>query len=156
MRIPSVGILLLAAVVTAAKGNGGPFALIITGPQSQIRSGSPVPVRITLTNISDREITFSDTNRECDYKIEVIDQSSRTVPETAHKRELVCDGPLVLNRNVLVSLKPGQSTRDEIIVSNLYQMAAPGRYTVMVMRKVPKDMGQGRVTSNSVTITIGE
>jgi len=144
----------LSLVALASGANGAPFALSITGPRASVKSGAEIRVHVTLTNTSDREITIFDTNRDCDYQAEVVDEAGQPAIETEYRRTLKCEGPSVISRNVLITLKPGETREDELVISDLYDMRRPGHYAVHVSRKIPKDLGQGTARSNGITIVV--
>ena len=154
MRISGVVSFLLVSLASFAGTNGAPFSLTIAGPEAPIKNGSKINVHVRLTNTSVHEITLFDTNRDCDYRVEVS-INGNPARETEYKRALRCDETMILERNVLVTLKPQQSTEDNIMISNLYDMTTPGTYLVRVMREIPKNLGRGTVQSNSITIAVG-
>lgn len=154
MRIPGVVFFLFFSLVSFAGTNGAPFSLTIVGPEAPVKSRSEIKIHVSLTNTSAGVINMFDTSRYCDYQVEVI-VNGNPAKETEYKRALSCEGPTILNRNVLITLKPQESTEDNLTITDLYDMASPGNYVVRVMRKVPKDLGQGTATSNALTITVG-
>jgi hypothetical protein len=158
MKIVAFVLLTLAAILSAAIATttkGEFFSLAITGPQTVVKGGSDVKIHITLTNTSDNEVTIFDQNPECDYGVEVFKEHGESASATEHKRALRCEGPRMVNRNVLITLKPGESTETAISVSDLYDITRPGRYLVWVTRRVPGDLGKGMVKSNTLKIVVG-
>lgn len=135
-----------------------PFSIAISASEIAAKRGSQVKVRTKLTNISSREIEFFDTNRYCDYAVEVRGPTGNLAPEGQYKRSLLCPNGTgrAMGWRKLVRLKPNESVEAEILVSSLYDMSRPGKYSVEVMRKAPKEFGEGVATSNRIAITITE
>jgi hypothetical protein len=131
-----------------------PFPLTIATAQGVVKSGSDLTLKITLTNTSSRAISFSDTNRVCDYLVEVRDEKGNLAPDTPRKKQITCTGGSVEGRNIIVSLQPGESTEDEVVVTDLSDMTRPGFYSVQLARKAPKDLGGSLVKSNWLSIQV--
>jgi hypothetical protein len=130
------------------------FSLTVATAQSTFAVGIDVKVSTTLTNNSDRQITLMDKRRDCDYPVQVQSADGKPTPLTNYGGQLNCSTGAGLGRNILVTLNPGQSTQDEILVSNVRDMTKPGKYLVEVWRTIPKDLGPNPVKSNAITITI--
>src|SRR6266478_10132961 len=151
-----------AAVVSAAqsappKQNEQPFSkqlllLSISVPEQTVAIGSEVKVKTKLTNVTDHVLTFFDTNRDCDYWAEMRDNNGDPVPPTDYKRQLKCNARLTDGRRILVTLKPQESTEDEIVLTSLYVLSRAGTYSVFVQRRLPKELGEITVKSNTITI----
>lgn len=145
-----------ALLAGTVQGRPEPFSLRITTPKQEIHSGSPIEVKLTVTNDSREEITLVDTNRSCDYKVDVRDAQDHLAPETEYKRELKCSFHVTFGRRMLRVLKPQKSFDDEIFVNELYDLRRPDKYTIQVSRTVPKELGSGTVKSNTITVTVTE
>ena len=130
-----------------------PFTLAVAGPASA-RAGASVKVQVTVTNISQHEISLMESNPDCDYAVEVHDQSGRSVPDTNHKRQLTCSQPLHVSRRFLKTLATRRYPLDPIVVSGLSDMTRPGRYLIKVTRKIPDELGTGTVESNVISIQV--
>jgi hypothetical protein len=152
------GAILLLLTYGFAQVIAAPFSIAISAPEAAVKRGSQVKVGIKLTNISNREIEFFDTNRYCDYAVEVRDPTGSLAPEGEYKRSLLCPNGTgrVMGWRKLVRLKPKEFREDEIFVSSLYNMSQPGKYSVEVMRKAPKEFGEVEARSNLITVTVTE
>jgi hypothetical protein len=128
--------------------------LSISVEQTEVEMSSEVKVKTKLTNNSSRELRFFDTNRDCDYEVDVRDKMGSLLPETAYKRNLKCKNKLTDARNILVRLKPKESTEDEIIVTRLFSFHRPGTYFIQVHRKLPEEVYRGTVKSNVVSVSV--
>ena len=131
-----------------------PLSLSVTAVEQTVRIGSEVRVKTKLTNTTKHTLNFYDTNRDCDYPVDVRDDRGNRAPETAYKRQLRCNGRLTDARNILITLKPKQSTEDELVLTRLYDLNRPGNYLVQVWRQIPKEVGKGPIRSNTVTLTM--
>jgi hypothetical protein len=60
----------------------------------------------------------------------------------------------VKGRDIIGQLKPNESIKDVIPVSQLSDMSQPGGYSVQVMWRAPKEFGDLVVKSNAVKITV--
>jgi hypothetical protein len=174
---------LVTAQASAAQERQRPepaLKLVITAPESEIRLGSPVPLKLVLTNISNHDIWFSGFNvsgpvfkqvplRQID--IQVRDSDGKLVAETEfgktiHGRSVErpqveppdpskpgkpLPGP---PRDVFMISQPGETLAEESDLSKEFDLSKPGRYTVhAVARRLDPDAG-GLVQSNDVTFTI--
>lgn len=133
-----------------------PFVLEISAVQDRVRWGSQVELKLTLTNTSDAEIRFVDTDRWCDYPLDVRDEQGQLVPETVAKRNTNCTGQNEAGRRILVTLKPHESYSDAFFVNDAYDVSRPGEYFIHAMREIPKELGRGTVTSSLATATVDQ
>lgn len=132
-----------------------PLSLSVTPAEQTVGVGAEIKVRTKLTNITNHVLSFFDTNFDCDYMTEMRDDSGNPAPETHYKKQLSCNESVVGDsRNILVTLKPQESVMEEIQVTRLYELNHPGNYVLQVRRRIPKDVGNGPIKSNSVTITV--
>ena len=100
-------------------------------------------------------MTLMDTRRDCDYPAQVTYADGKPAPLTNYGQQLNCSAASgIIGRNIQVTLKPGESRRDEIMVSNVIDMTEPGKYLVEIWREIPKKLGPNPVKSNAITITI--
>jgi hypothetical protein len=150
------GILLMVCGVTTAAPTA-PYSLTIATEKDTVTSGTPVVVSVTVTNTSNTDITFFDAAPECDYQVEIRDSTGNLVPDTPHKRELAGCKDSPRGRNILVRLKPGESygNTPPILVSGLGDMAAPQKYTVQFLRKIP-ELSPQSVKSQPLGVTVTE
>jgi hypothetical protein len=110
-------------------------------------------IQVTTTNDSTHEITYHNTNR-CDYSLKVTTKGGALAAETPVKKDLDCSsGKLkITGRDIVVTLKPGESHSEQIEITELYHMSVPGEYVVQVERTYA-DIGHFRSNSVSVTVT---
>jgi len=54
------------------------------------------------------------------------------------------------------SPRPNESTKENIALSDLYDLSHPGQYTIQVSRAVSDKPKDGVVKSNTITVTVTE
>jgi len=149
----SVLLMLIAANISSA--GTGALSIKVTALDAIVKRGSRIMVRVTTTNTSDHEITYHDTSRDCDYSVTVLTGAGASALETESKRGLVCSSSelRITGKDIVVTLKPGESNDERLELTHLYDMSIPGEYTVNVERTFA---GIGRLRSNSTKVKVAE
>jgi hypothetical protein len=153
-RYVFLGLLLASA---ASLAGTGAVSLKLTALDPEVKSGSGVGGQVTIRNQSNHPITYHNTSRYCDYSVTVMTNNGAPAPETSFKKRMDkvidCNGSglRISGRNILVTLKPGESDSEQILITELYDMSAPGEYTVQVERTFPEI---GHFRSNAVGIKV--
>jgi len=151
------------AVAQSGGGQNGrqPLSLSIAGPSGVIAPGGACDVSITLANVSDKPLTLPVTNGEGgwgahrDLKVTVVSSPSGRILKPI---------PFDLRKAILSqhsssrskTLQPGESISGIIHVSEFFDLSSPGIYQVQITRDIPKELGTGVVTSNTVEITVAK
>jgi len=52
------------------------------------------------------------------------------------------------------TLKPGASLSEVVHLTDIFEIARPGKYSVQVAREVPSSLGRGIVRSNKVVVVV--
>jgi hypothetical protein len=138
-----------------------PFSIVINTEHEPFKAGAEVLLQITLTNTSNREIALSKApgdlpQAESEYSIKVLDSQGREVPDTDYGQKIKQRKILVSRSRVSWTLGPGESLKDGAIISKLYDISHPGKYTGQVMRSIPPQLGKGTVKSNIIQVTVTE
>lgn len=134
-----------------------PLSIAISTPQSALKVGSEVRIEVTLTNTSNRRVLIQERNPATDYQIDVRDERGTAVPETDFGRKLKEPPVIPMNsRNFGMYLRPNESTKENIALSDLYDLSHPGQYTIQVSRAVSNKPKDGVVKSNTITVTVTE
>ena len=153
MRMNKIALLpLLVACCAAAAGNGA-LSLKLTVLTPSVKAGSQIGIRVTTTNETDHLITYHNTNL-CNYSFKVLTGAGTPVSETKVKKALNCGGKVdvkITGRNIIVTLKPGESSSENIVLTELYNMSQPGKYSIQVDRKFP---GIGHFSSNVASVDV--
>jgi hypothetical protein len=156
LKIASV-LLLAASCALSAVGRAQPapppLTISIRAGRDIASASSTVQLQVTLRNNSNRTITLELTSPLCDYAVEVRDSTGNLAPDTEVKRESDCASHAA-GRDIIVQLRPHESHKDTIPLSMFSDMSKPGKYSVQVMWKSPKEFGGGVAKSNTITITV--
>ena len=135
-----------------------------------VKTGAPIVMKATLTNLSDHEITFGyDRSRSGIVEVDVLAESGKFATDkrpgyvngridlerlarTVSPEQLAKSG-LVTGHLVYVPVKPGGTLDDVIDVSKFYDMTEPGVYMVVVERKDPESGAPVQSSPIKVTVT---
>lgn len=156
---PVIGLLASVFAATLLSADLKPALSVVISPLSQtVKSGADVRLNVTLTNTSGHELSFFDRNPACDYPIKIRDSSGNQPPEAAAQHQSHCDAKFLLTpgRNILITLKPGESSSEEITVSSYYDLRRADTYTVQVHRHLPAEISKQDIPSNSATFVVTE
>jgi hypothetical protein len=137
------------------------FSLTVSGPHQDFKVGSPIALKVTLTNTSDHDISGviipngeSKTKLMRTIDLKVYDSSGSLVPETPHGRKIRGREMTVVSTAVSYGIKPGKSTVEDADLTEEFELHKPGKYTVQAERLDP--YSKERVKSNAITITLVE
>jgi hypothetical protein len=120
------------------------------------KAGSAVFVLVTAINNSDRTVHYALTSPWFDWGMSLRDNAGNPVPETEAflKIKKARQNPLfVTSRNILVTLKPHETSQDAIEISYAYDLTKAGEYFLQVRREFP-EVGKGPVESNCLELKI--
>lgn len=151
MKTLSCAILGMLFAVCASAADSGALSLKLTVLNAAINDH--VEVRVTTTNESDHPITYYNTNR-CNYSFKILAPTGMTVPETNERKRLNCDnqsGIEITGRRIAITLKPGESSSDDLRLLDFNDIPQEGVYSVQVERKFP---GIGDVISNAIEVGV--
>ena len=137
------------------------FSLTLHAPSTPLKSGADVRLRVTVTNISDNTIRFGRTpgivpEEESSYDIEVRNAPGQLPPLTPFFRHLKENPASTWGSYTTYSLEPGKSFDDELVITKLYVLTEPGKYTIWVARGQDplEKSGKGVVKSDDISLTI--
>ena len=138
----------------AAQTAKQPFALTLSTDSPSVKAGSDVWVKVTMTNLSNHDVNcavWSSNGVDLNYMFDVRDGNGTAPPKKTSKHpEIEGAGSIGL-----CTLSPGQSTTPEDnLISRLFHMEKPGQYTVQVSRQASEDPHAGKVSSNTMNITV--
>ena len=134
------------------------------------KTDSTIPIKITLTNTSQKILSIALTDPDYNYSVEVREKGTgKIVPDTDLGRE-VRETEESTNRNTIAVLRPGESTSEGLYVGLLRNMSLPGEYTIVIMREAPekvsekdllylpssnsKNFDRGVIRSNEITVKV--
>jgi hypothetical protein len=168
MRI-SMGLLLLVMSMAApctgsAQGTSPSFSVAISVLQGVVARGSAVKVTIILKNTSNQDIVIPRSNAndqgEFHNKITIRDEEGNLVADKAtiaahidRKKDTQSElTSLTMETVINFTLKPGESLKDGIKLSEIYDISKPGKYSIEVERT--DDTTNTVVKSNTITLTV--
>ncbi len=142
----------------------------VSAPKTVFKTGSPVPLTITLTNVSPHDAFYIVTNKPGGGLLTVVyDSGGKLAPDTAYGRTVhpwirpvgpPVKGPATRGYiaqagsyfGFKVPLAPGER---KIIASDAtkeYDLSRPGKYTIQVEMSDPESTAT--IKSNTITITV--
>ena len=136
------------------------LSITISAPQTVVKASSPVKLRITMTNISNHNVTYYVSSAGRPYDIYVRGTSRKLAPETpagvrvhpwSPKYKPFSGGGSVFSGSF--QIKPGEKTETEVDLTKEYDLNQPGKYTVQVERRDPENPKK-RLKSNVITLTV--
>jgi hypothetical protein len=171
MRILFGILILTVSGIACAQTSRQPFTVLIQCPQSEVKGGTEVRLLITVTNTSDQDVDLyktpgPDGHAEDVNKIDVRDASGNLLKradsqiiEIGGTQHTVPKRFRISRKGVI--LKPGESLEDFTILSNLFDLSKPGKYTVTAQNErrsgdSSHELKLIYVKSNTITITVTE
>src|SRR5437660_6684758 len=138
------------------------FSLTIAAPKEPIKAGTELRLLVTVTNTSDRDISFitspgripEDGDR---YEIDVRDAQGSPAPPSVYLRTKDKRIPIDYGGSRFArTLRPGESFVDQVTVTGFYDLSQPGNYTISVALPMPplQNLGEGKVKSTSLTVPV--
>lgn len=154
-----------STVMVVGQGGPHPFSLAIHARQSVIKSSDPAIIEVQIRNVSDHEIGRTvapgwTVHGELIGFVPIVRNASGSEPPLTKwgKQVFGRQKPddhlpdLVLNAVQRVPMAPGEVVKTEIHLTELYDLSAPGTYTVQV--KSYDEENKVEVTSSIATITV--
>jgi hypothetical protein len=133
-------------MVPALNAQGSsPISLKIALIGNNSTIGSEIRLRVTLTNVTQHQITLAAVWTEQLYKIDFRDDSGKPVP----KKEYFTFGSFSN-----VDIAPGGSRQDDLELSHMYQLNRPGTYVIQVTRKSGHEPGLGTEKAKSNVLVL--
>jgi hypothetical protein len=141
-----------------------PFSLSISVAHDTVKAGSPIVVKIQFKNISDHDISRvvrpegAAHGELLGFPPIVRDDQGKEPPLTRQGR-LIFGRQTPADRTIYsgtsvggTAMHPGHVITPEIRLSELYDLSAPGKYTIQVWTY--DDENKEKVMSNTVTVTV--
>lgn len=136
------------------------FSIAASVADTTVKLGSDAIVNIVLTNTSDHPIVFENEMtinfNDADYSTVVRNEKGDLIPLTKFGLMLFGDDDHLPKprevKYVTANLQPGETIKGRISVTKLYNIQAPGQYTVQIERfdEVTKSWSK----SNIITLTV--
>ena len=141
---------------------GASFSITINTFQSNVKTGSEIRITILLKNVSDHEIeiprTLGENRGDSFHTLEVRDNRGNVTPKTQLRREIeehgTANGQIVFQGGSVFTqvLKPTETIREGIVVTNIFDLTKPGKYTIQCQRF--DEESKTIVKSNMITVTV--
>jgi hypothetical protein len=129
------------------------FQLSAKAENELVKSGASATLRVRIKNVTKKDLYLAEAGIEKDYIVRIFSDTRRTIPLTEHGKVLQSTrGDVYMNLSLLI--KPGEEREDVIDISKIYDMKAPGNYSVVLERKVGKLEGKGVAQAESNTVHI--
>lgn len=168
--IAAFALLAVALQISCTAQQESPIAASISTPTPTIKSGAELKVYVAITNTSDYTVRIykalgPDGQAEAANHIDVYDAGGKQLSRI--------DGPAIQMNGQTRHLpkrwisrttdevKPGESSKDFLILSNLFDLSKPGKYTVTLRHEMRSDDSDPNLklvyaTSNTIAITVTE
>ena len=151
-------VIALAVTAVSATTSQDLFTISIApwpADKSTIRSGATVGIEVTMVNNSQRTVVIRESNPLDEYVINIRDGNGNPAPLTEYGRKFKSGGTkMIVNRNIVITLKPHERGTDVIPISDLYDMSHAGKYTIQIDRAFPDELGKGTARSNPLSILV--
>jgi hypothetical protein len=156
-RLALLGVVSAAGgLITQAFAAQDPFTVTIRAYHSAVKVGHPVIVSVTVTNTSQHKIECatpynSALGMDILNEYDIRDGSGNPVEKNTPKHE-----GFVGSFPPATIVEPGESKKvDDDVVSKLYNLSRPGRYTIQASRAVSGDPSDVEVVkSNTIAVTV--
>jgi hypothetical protein len=150
----------LALLAVGAPHQKQPFAMTLAELEQPLKAGSPLLLRVTVTNTSDRavRVPISEGIPEVGkvYQVHVLDERGRPAPPWVPPPPP--KGKTVLRVGSLkgAQLQPSESLTDQVNVTCLYDLSRPGKYKIWIAEPFYRGahLSNGLVRSNTITVTV--
>lgn len=153
--------LMVVSVPRSFANPGDPVNLVlsISGPAT-VKSGEAIEIKFVLKNLSSKPFQIRgemEPEGERHFVIDVHRDDGQPIPKTKYGRALLDD-----ERNEYYDatfslgvrdIAPNDTFETTSILSNLYDMKAPGNYVIQAKRCV-SDSGDVFITSNQLTVKV--
>ena len=132
------------------------FSVTITGPRASVSATSDVKLKVVFVNNTKQDIRYAAAGgpgRDGPaFDLDVRDSVGKPAPETPyglkmHGKDTAWRGGSIF----AATARPGDKIEEELILSEEYDMSAPGEYTVQAKERNPKFEV---VKSNRIAITV--
>jgi hypothetical protein len=143
-----------AQSVAMERNRGIPLSISVSTAHDVVKAGSDIRIEVTLTNVTTTAIGI-ESNALAPYKVLVNASDGSTPAETGHGRKIKevqqsREKGETISTKIGQSLQPGETKTTELVVTDLYDVSHPGKYSIQVERRWE---GQ-KIRSNTLVITI--
>jgi hypothetical protein len=132
----------------------GGFKLSLTVDKHKFASGEAIMLKVSLRNTTNAPLHIMGTIFDVDCQTEVRNDKGELVPLTEYAKHLPRMNGIHISMG-RISIGAGQEAQEALQVNRLYEMSAPGEYSIVLRRGVPGWVrGQPEVVSNKVALRV--
>jgi hypothetical protein len=156
--------LVLTSLVPSAGAAAPPLTIQVSTQDAAYKVGQEIRIVLNLTNATDHDVTVSrargDAVAELSYSIEVWKGDGAPAQKTEYLRKLTGEykdpkhPTIFLSSSTQLRLKPGESLREQAVLTKLYVLDKAGSYKIQASHAIPEQLGGGVAKSNLLTITV--
>jgi hypothetical protein len=130
--------------------SSAPFTLDLSANRAPYKAGAKVYVGVVQTNTSDHIVdcsTWSVGSSDLTFDYSIVDETGASLKQRV-------DAKTAPGSFSVCQLDAGKSQDGEYLLSWLYDLSRPGKYTVQVSRRVSNNPLDGVVKSNTIVLEI--
>jgi hypothetical protein len=133
------------------------FAVRIRLEPDVVKAKSEIRVKTTVVNNSNGKISLErspEDMAELEFQVDVRDNQGNPAHLTEYGRQVIKQEgiPLVTHFAGYTVLHPGGTLKCDVVITRLYDLTQPGKYTIQVQRI--EDALKMIVKSNTITVTV--
>jgi hypothetical protein len=140
---------LIVSLALCQQAKNPPYKIAITAESPTVVAGSDVSIKVSLTNTSDQDVyegaMYKIGDLDSTFRFEVRDEHGKLVPKRTYPHPELMAGSVRFR-----TISREETYTQDQLVSALYDMRKPGKYTIQVWRRDP----EYDIKSNVVTITV--
>jgi len=142
-------LLLFVSLILCQQSNNPPFKIAITADSPTVVAGADVSIKVSLTNTSDHDVyegaMYKTGDLDSTFRFEVRDEHGKLVAKWVYPHPELEPGSVRFR-----TISRGETYTQDQLVSALYAMRKPGKYTIQVWKRNP----DYDIKSNIVTVTV--
>jgi hypothetical protein len=131
------------------------FTIMLSSPQVVVKPGTEIRIEYTIRNISAKTLIFNGFGaRDYSFSVRVRDSQDRepSLQKDSTERAFKEGVDLPVGGARRYYVEPGGSLKTEIILTDVYDLSAPGKYTIQILR--PDETTKTLIKSNTIALTV--
>ena len=130
-------LLLFVNLTFCQQSNNPPFKIAVTAESPTVVAESDVRIKVSLTNTSNQDVyegaMYKTGNLDSTFRFEVRDEHGKMVAKRVYPHPELEPGSVIFR-----TIRAGQTYTQNQLVSAVYDMRKPGKYTIQVWRRNPE------------------
>src|SRR5262249_32502804 len=121
----------------------------------QVVTGQPVMLQVMIKNVATGGLSFGESTPAADNHVRITREKGDLVQATKEGRRLTNAAEIYVHPITMV-ICPGETHIERLGLDKLFEISAPGEYSITVTRVFPNQSinGNSKATSNTVTLTV--